>query len=207
MAFPEVTLARDFIADVARGDGIGAALDSLGYIGPVKNLLGESPVIASFMEKYPNKFEAVNEYISGLEKLGIDISPAAKREAVTQVLEYNINTINQNPSFKNAYVSTIKKTVLGTSKPIDNSEPYKDLGRRLGANYLDLDNSLSQTVKNQLNIQFLDCVIGNGDEIILSVDPAKVSSDSYFKKEIEYLEQFGYVKTLGDDGLFRMVMT
>jgi hypothetical protein len=51
IAFPYATLARDFTADVLRGDYAGAALDSLGYLKPVQAILKNSDVIPAFLIK------------------------------------------------------------------------------------------------------------------------------------------------------------
>jgi len=66
IAFPEIALARDFTADVLHGDGIRAALDSLGYRGTVKNLIKSSGVISQFIIKNP---ESDVRLINGLNDL------------------------------------------------------------------------------------------------------------------------------------------
>lgn len=66
IAFPEIALARDFTADVLRGDPMAVALDSLGYLGPVKNLLKNSGVLTQFIIKNP---ESEVRLITDLEKL------------------------------------------------------------------------------------------------------------------------------------------
>jgi len=71
MAFPYATLARDFTADVLRGGGIGAALDLLGYLGTVRNILGTTSVIPSFIAKNPQKIDSGQEIMSYLWRQGI----------------------------------------------------------------------------------------------------------------------------------------
>jgi len=71
IAFPEVTLARDFIADVARGDGIGAALDSVGYLGKVRGLLETTSAIPVFIAKTPQEVNAGNRVMNDLWRMGI----------------------------------------------------------------------------------------------------------------------------------------
>ncbi len=71
VAFPEVTLARDFTADLYRGDPVAVALDSLGYLGPVRNLLKTTNVIPSLIEKSPQEVNAGNRVMSDLWRMGI----------------------------------------------------------------------------------------------------------------------------------------
>jgi len=58
IAFPEIALARDFTADVLRGDLPGAALNSLGYLGPVKTILKNSDIIPTFLLKNSKNAQA-----------------------------------------------------------------------------------------------------------------------------------------------------
>jgi len=210
MAFPEVTLARDFMADVARGDGIGAALDSLGYLGPVKNLLGKSPVIGSFLEKNTNKFEAANQYINDLKRLGTDLSPAAKRNVISQyqVVEYNLNEFNNNKWVFTKFNENTAFTILGTSKVYESGgKPYDTIGNELGINLLKMDTGTPEGLRWSTNQQFLQIAIGKDNKIFLSVHPDVVResiinaggnpAESTFLKEIDYLESMGYqVSTL-----------
>lgn len=71
MAFPYATLARDFSADLLRGDYTGAALNSLGYLGTVRNILGTTSVIPSFIAKNPQKIDSGQEIMSYLWRQGI----------------------------------------------------------------------------------------------------------------------------------------
>lgn len=71
VAFPEVTLARDFTADLYRGDPVAVALDSLGYLGPVRNLLKTTNVIPALIEKSPQEVNAGNRIMSDLWRMGI----------------------------------------------------------------------------------------------------------------------------------------
>jgi hypothetical protein len=58
IALPEITLARDFTADVLRGDLAGASLNSLGYLGPVKTILKNSDMIPAFLIKNSKNVQA-----------------------------------------------------------------------------------------------------------------------------------------------------
>jgi hypothetical protein len=200
MAFPEVTLARDFIADVARGDGIGATLDSLGYIGPVSNLLKENTVLATYFGKNAGRdVEASHELIATLQKEGLTYGDmwAADRYVVND----NIVSFNSRQGNLNRYNPTRGKTVIGSSYPVVDNEPwYIHVGKGQNANTLNLE-EWSQYV----NYEFLDCTIGNSDEIILATYPAKEGTKYW--DEIEYLKRFGYeVSSMpGSDGYYRMV--
>ena len=208
MAFPEVTLARDFISDVARGDGIGATLDSLGYLGTVKNFLGESPVITSFLEKNTNKFEAVNRYIDNLKDLGLDLSPAAKRNTVTQIVDYNIRDFNGNEYVLRQFNEDVPFTVLGTGKVYENGgASFSQIGDDLGINFLNMNRNTPGELQWPGNQQFLQLAIGKDNRIFLSVHPDVARqgiitaggnpADSTYLKEISYLESMGYqVSTL-----------
>ena len=63
--FPEVTLARDFTADLLRGDPVGAAMDSLGYLGPLRGYLRSSNVIPELIAKSPQEVNAGNRVMEG----------------------------------------------------------------------------------------------------------------------------------------------
>lgn len=69
--FPEVTLARDFTADVLRGDPVSAALDSTGFLGPMRAYLGSSNVIPALIAKSPQEVTAGNRVMSDLWRMGI----------------------------------------------------------------------------------------------------------------------------------------
>jgi hypothetical protein len=75
IAFPYATLARDFTADMLRGDYAGASLSSLGYLGKVRTLLGTTDAIPLFIAKNvaknPQKVDSGQEIMSHLWKQGI----------------------------------------------------------------------------------------------------------------------------------------
>ncbi len=187
MAFLEVTLARDFMADVARGDGIGAALDSLGYIGPVSNLLKENTVLATYFSKNAGReVDAAHDLISSLRKEGFTYEDM--RAADRYVVNDNIVSLNSRGGNLNLYNPLRGKTVIGSfSSP--SGESYLTVGDHLNANTLNFDETITK-VDSYINYEFLDCAIGNNDEIILSVYPAP--EGSIFAKEIDYLKGFGY---------------
>lgn len=94
MAFPYATLARDFTADVLRGGGIGAALDLLGYLGTVRNILGTTSVIPSFIAKNPQKIDSGQEIMSYLWRQGIYHTelPAIQKVAMLDMAFYRVAT-------------------------------------------------------------------------------------------------------------------
>jgi len=199
IAFPEYALARDFTADVLRGDPVAAALDSLGYLGAVKNLLKSSPVILSFFEKVPNKFDASNKFIRGIEKLGIDLEPAGRRAVVTEALEYNIGEFNRNQWVLRQYDRTKKMTVLGTEKSYDGSTTFSKIGKDLDINFLYMNPQSPKNIQTYTNRQLLDTMIANDDIIPLSVHPDVVrnalgakAARSTFLQEVDYLMYMGY---------------
>ncbi|WP_292349949.1 PKD domain-containing protein [Methanoregula sp. PtaU1.Bin006] len=69
--FPEVTLARDFTADVLRGDPVAVVLDSTGFLGPMRAYLGSSNIIPAFIAKVPQEVNAGNRIMSDLWRQGI----------------------------------------------------------------------------------------------------------------------------------------
>ena len=68
-----------------------------------------------------------------------------------------------------------------------------------------------------MNEQFLDCAIGNGDDIILSIHPSEFPTapaemtyvKSVLYSEIEYLKQYGYTISPNRyaDGFYHMIPT
>jgi len=69
--FPEITLARDFTADVLRGDLVAVVLDSTGFLGPMRAYLGSSNIIPAFIAKVPQEVNAGNRIMSDLWRQGI----------------------------------------------------------------------------------------------------------------------------------------
>jgi len=226
MAFPEVTLARDFIADVARGDGIGAALDSLGYIGPVSNLLKENTVLATYFGKNAGReVDAAHDLIDFEKNLKPDDAEELYSDYRTVdgfgvVLDDNMLEFNHIPGNNRYYNPQRGKTVLGTFDIKNaNDETYIMVGDKKGANYQNIENLEWTPGLHPSNIQILDCAIGNDDDIILSIHPDVVKSTiiaankdpekSKFLMEVDYLKSFGYkISDLPDgDGYYHMVIT
>lgn len=71
IAFPYASLARDFSADMMRGDYAGAALQSLGYLGSVRNIFATTDVIPAFIAKHPQKVDSGLEIMNHLWRQGI----------------------------------------------------------------------------------------------------------------------------------------
>lgn len=75
MAFPYATTIRDFSAELMRGEYEGAALQSVGFLGPVRTLLGTTDVIPLFIAKNvaknPQKINSGQEIMSHLWRHGI----------------------------------------------------------------------------------------------------------------------------------------
>ncbi|MFA5267441.1 MAG: PKD domain-containing protein [Methanoregula sp.] len=69
--FVEVTSVRDVAACLYVGDDLGALLNSLGGLGKFKNVLTESGVLASFMEKNVGKTEIAKDIFTNLERNGL----------------------------------------------------------------------------------------------------------------------------------------
>jgi hypothetical protein len=71
IAFPYATLARDFSADLLRGDYAGAALESLGYLKSVKVILKNSDVIPAFLIKNSKNTQAPTKLMKYLVDNGL----------------------------------------------------------------------------------------------------------------------------------------
>jgi len=75
IAFPYATTIRDFSAELLRGEYEGAALQSVGFLGPVRTILGTTDVIPLFIAKNvaknPQKIDSGQEIMSHLWKQGI----------------------------------------------------------------------------------------------------------------------------------------
>jgi len=69
--FPQATLIRDFTADVLRGDPVAVALDSTGFLGPMRAYLGSSSAIPALIAKSPQDVNAGNRIMSDLWRMGI----------------------------------------------------------------------------------------------------------------------------------------
>jgi hypothetical protein len=132
------------------------------------------------------------------------------------VLDENTQEFNHILGNDRTFSPLRGKTVLGTYKPNDQGKTFIDIGIDKNANYLNIKNlETTRSVLHPYNQQFLDCAIGNGDEIILSVNPNDLitsgikTSDSTFLTEVEYLKKFGYkVSDMPDsDGLYRMILS
>ena len=118
------------------------------------------------------------------------------------------------PGNLNSYSASKRKTVLGTYQSYFGSTPYTEVLPKDKANFLDFATDVSPIngVLHPTNKELLDCVIDNGDEIILSIDYRLLENMSdagnTFKLEIKYLQENGYrISNVVDpsDGLYRMV--
>ncbi len=88
IAFPYATTIRDFSAELLRGEYEGAALQSVGFLGPVRTLLGTTDVIPLFIAKnvakIPQKIDSGQEIMSLPWRQGIYHTelPAAEKVAM-----------------------------------------------------------------------------------------------------------------------------
>jgi len=173
----------------------------------VSNLLKENTVLASYFGKNVGKeIDASHDLIKTEQRENFPFNDYLASERY--VLYQNIEDFNQLPGNLHPYDSSLRKTVLGSSRY---GTPYKTLGGILheNLNYLDFDPSAYSWEANQ---QMLDCAIGHNDEFILSTTERDYPSyekyaDSYLYKEIEYLKAFGYTVSTSpaSDGYYRMV--
>jgi len=113
---------------------------------------------------------------------------------------------NKLPGIKRYVDPTRDRTVLGTFTSYGGSESYSIIGFRYNANYLEFASTPDWTT----NQKFLDMIVENGDEIILSVRPSEVTNPtSRFLQEYEYLKTLGYEVSTNPstDGLYRLIRT
>ncbi|MCK9580229.1 MAG: hypothetical protein M0Q92_07240 [Methanoregula sp.] len=105
-----------------------------------------------------------------------------------------ITHFNGIPGNLRIYRASVKKTVIGSSWT-DSTHPlgFRDVGYNLKANYLHIPD---EVWTEPINYKYLDMMIDNGDDIILSIHPDElpevVKQESFFMKELEYLESNGY---------------
>ncbi len=92
--FPEITLTRDFTADVLLGDPVAVVLDSTGFLGPMRAYLGSSNIIPAFISKVPQEVNAGNRIMSDLWRQGIYHTelPAIKKVAMLDMAFYRVAT-------------------------------------------------------------------------------------------------------------------
>ncbi len=229
---------RDAVQAIINGDPIGAAMNAAGAIPGPGDGVKVTGAIVCYTGKFPWKARELGILLSKEigpllpDALKLDIwrvllsarenaiitklidegySPSQIEEMVASskgltkaFLMKNIDEFNDVPGNLHRYGAGIKKTVIGTYASFSGSRPYTEVGEELGANYLNFVSTPDWLV----NEKYLDMMIDNGDEIILSVHPSVVpiGSGTTFKNEIDYLISNGYSisDAPGGDGLYRM---
>ena len=230
---------RDAVQAILNGDPIGAAINAAGAIPGPGDGIKITGAIVCYTGKFPWKARDLgillskeivpllpdtlkldvwrvvlstreNAIVTKLTNEGYSISQIQEMVASSQgltksFLMKNIGEFNDVAGNLHPYGAGVKKTVIGTYASFSGSRPYTEVGEEFGANYL----NFMSTPDWSTNEKFLDMMIDNGDEIILSVHPNVVPSGSgtTFKNEIAYLTSNGY-SVSGvpyGDGLYRMI--
>jgi hypothetical protein len=74
---------------------------------------------------------------------------------------------------------------------------YTDEAAKTGAQTFEVPiniwKPMSEEQKWEANVKFLDRAIQRGDEIVLATPPDQARNDSYYRKELDYLQSKGYV--------------
>jgi hypothetical protein len=206
IAFPYATLARDFSADLLRGDYAGAALESLGYYGKVTGYLKNSAVLATFFKKNAGREIKASHELIDFERKNMKVDNADElkelmadyRASTGYVLYQNVDDFNRIPGNLNPFDTSRGRTVIGYYKdPATQIQKwYLSVGNNLNANTLNINNAETYIGKtstlNPVNQQILDCAIGKGDEIILANPLTLGDTTSTFSREVAYLKEFGY---------------
>ena len=230
---------RDAVQAILNGDPVGAAMNAAGAIPGPGDGIKITGAIVCFTGKFPWKARELgvllskeilpllpdalkldvwrvvlsareNAIVTKLTNEGYSVSQiqemvASSRGLTKSFLMKNIGEFNAYPGNLHPYGAGIKKTVIGSSQV---TPSYTVVGDTLNANYLRFT---EEAWTWEINVKFLDCMIDNSDEIILSVHPSGVTNYLYsnFKKEIDYLEGAGYSisGSPGADGYYGMTIS
>jgi len=230
---------RDAVQAIINGDAVGAAMNAAGAIPGPGDGVKVTGAVACFTGKYPWKARDLgvilskeimpllpdvlkhdiwkvclstreNTIITKLIDEGYSVSQIQEMVVsplglTGKFLKKNIDEYNNYEGNLQPYQAILKKSVIGTYASYSGSTPYTKVGIDQGANYL----NFVSTPDWRVNEKYLDIIIDNTDEIVLSVHPNAVPPGDgvTFKKEIDYLTRNGY--RISDypnsDGLYRMI--